>query len=118
MAEFDSLALSELMLRAAQFCSALDNLAPNLALNNEEVTEFRLKMFQSKRTLEQLQNAFNDNELSLECRKVRAQFRQLVLSLLWLAFYARKEIDRKLFRLVVSIQADFTYLLSTSVSEI
>ena len=43
-------------------------------------------------------------------QKVRANFRQLVIALLWI-FYARGAIDFPIFQMFVRIESGFTYLL-------
>ena len=44
---------------------------------------------------------------------MRADFRQLVMALLWVAFYARTAIDFRIFRMLVRIESGFTYVLVT-----
>ena len=58
-----------------------------------------------------LQELFNEGKLNLENSTVRADFRQMIIALLWVAFYARTAIDYRTFRRLVLIEASFTYLL-------
>jgi hypothetical protein len=46
-----------------------------------------------------------------QLQPVRADFRQLVMALLWIAYYARGAIDFRIFRMLVRIESGFTYLL-------
>ena len=71
----------------------------------------RIKIGQIRNQLTELQEIFNDGKLSIENPRVRADFRQMVTALLWVAFYARSAIDFKTFRMLVRIESIFTYLL-------
>ena len=48
---------------------------------------------------------------SIENPSVRADFRQLIVALLWVAVHARGTLDFRIFRMLVRIEAGFTYLL-------
>ena len=107
----DSETLAELMLHADQFCSGVEAATKDVAPNSED-TELRTKIGQCRAQLTYLQNVFDDDKLNIENPAVRADFRHLVMALMWIAFYARTAIDFKLFRMLVMIESGFTYLLN------
>ena len=106
----DTETLAELMLSAEQFCSKVEALIEDRApaRENEEV---RLKISQCRAMLQHLQEVFDEDNLTIESHSVRADFRHLIMALLWIAFHAREIIDYKLFRKLVIIESSFTYLL-------
>jgi hypothetical protein len=106
----DSETLSELMLHAEQFCSRVEEATKDVA-PIVQYNDLRIKIGQIRNQLTELQETFNDGKLSIENARVRADFRQMVIALLWVAFYARSAIDFKTFRMLVRIEAIFTYLL-------
>lgn len=106
----DTETLAELMLHADQFCSKVEDATKDVAPISEE-KELRAKIGQCRTQLAYLQEVFNDGKLSIENPSVRADFRQLVIALSWVAFYARTAIDFRIFRMLVRIQSGFTYLL-------
>ena len=106
----DTETLAELMLHAEQFCSKIEDVAKDRAATPEE-KELRIKIGQCRTQLTYLQEVFNDGKLNIENPRVRADFRQLVMALLWIAFYARGAIDFRIFRVLVMIESGFTYLL-------
>jgi hypothetical protein len=106
----DTETLAELMLHADQFCSKVEAAAQDVAPNPEE-KELRTKIGQCRNQLAYLQGVFNGNELKIENPEVRADFRQLIMALLWISFYARSAIDFRIFRMLVMIESGFTYLL-------
>ena len=106
----DSETLAELMLHADQFCSKIEAATGDVAPSPEE-KELRTKIGQCRAQLTYLQNVFDDDKLNIENPAVRADFRHLVMALMWIAFYARTAIDFKLFRMLVMIESGFTYLL-------
>ena len=108
----DTETLAELMLHADQFCSKVEQAMKDVAPNPEE-KELRIKIGQCRNQLAYLQEVFNDGKLNIENPRVRADFRQLVMALLWIAFYARSAIDFRIFRMLVRIESGFTYLLVT-----
>jgi hypothetical protein len=55
------------------------------------------------------EGAAKDVDHDLENPEVRANFRQLVIALLWI--YARGAIDFRIFQMLVRIESGFTYLL-------
>ena len=56
------------------------------------------------------EGAAKDLDHDLENPEVRANFRQLVIALLWI-FYARGAIDFRIFQMLVRIESGVTYLL-------
>ena len=56
------------------------------------------------------EGAAKDLDHDLEYPEVRANFRQLVIALLWI-FYARGPIDFPIFQMLVRIESGVTYLL-------
>jgi hypothetical protein len=108
----DSETVVELMLHAEQFCSRVEEATKDVAPIAEH-GELRIKIGQIRNKLAQLQEIFDDGKLSIENPRVRADFRQMVMALLWVAFYARSAIDFKTFRMLVRIESIFTYLLAS-----
>jgi hypothetical protein len=107
----DTETLAELMLHADRFCSKVEDAIKDVAPIPEE-KDLRTKIGQCRNQLAYLQEVFNDNKLNIENPRVRAEFRQLVMALLWVAFYARAAIDFRVFRMLVQIESGFTYLLT------
>lgn len=106
----DTETLAELMLHADQFCSKVEHATKDVAPISEE-KELRVKIGQCRTQLVYLQEVFNDGKLTIENPSVRAEFRHLVIALLWIAFYSRTAINFRVFRMLVRIEAGFTYLL-------
>lgn len=106
----DSELLAEMMLHTAQFCSKADVLSTRIA-DKKELAEFRLKLGQARNIVERLQQSYNDDQLDVSSKIVMEEFRQLVIALLWVGYYVRQFSDFRLFRMLVSIEASFTYLL-------
>ena len=106
----DTETLAELMFHADQFCSKVEDAIKDVAPTPEE-KDLRLKIGQCRNQLAYLQELFNDGKLTIENPRVRAEFRQLIVALLWIAFYARSAIDFRIFRMLVMIESGFTYLL-------
>ena len=107
----DSATLAELMLHADQLCSKIEAVMKDIAPNPEQ-EELKTKLGQCRAQLAHLQNVFDEDKLNIENPAVRADFRHLVMALMWVAFYARTAIDFKLFRMLVMIESGFTYLLN------
>lgn len=105
----DTLTLVELILHADQFCASVETHATGASKREKE--ELRLKIGQCRSLLAELQKRYNDDQLSIHSTFVRAQFRNLVMSLLWAAFYGRRFIDAKMFRMLVRIESGFTDLM-------
>ena len=106
----DTETLAELMLHADQFCSKVEHATKDVAPTPEE-KELRAKIGQCRTQLAYLQEVFNDGKLTIENPSVRAEFRSFVIALLWIAFYSRTAINFRVFRMLVRIEAGFTYLL-------
>ena len=106
----DSETLAELVLHADQFCSKIEAATKDVAPNPEQ-EELRTKLGQCRAQLAHLQNVFDEDKLNIENPAVRADFRHLVMALMWVAFYARTAIDFKTYRRLVVIESSFTYLL-------
>lgn len=98
------------MLCAEQLCGELECLAT--PLEDDDRIELRLKLSQCRGFLGELQESFNSGTLSISSAVVRANFRQLIMALLWAVFRARHIIDRKMFLRLVSIESGFTCLLA------
>lgn len=103
--------LPELMLYATEFCLKVENLIADSAPNPER-DEARLKLSQARNILVLLQDSFNENKLELDNPSVRAEFRVLIIHLLWIAFRVRDLIDLKTFRILVQLEAAFTFILT------
>ena len=112
----DTETLAELMLHADQFCSRVEAARQDLVANSEE-KEFRTKIGQCRCQLAYLQNFFDNDRLDLNDPLVRAGFRALVMTLMWVAFYARSYIDFRLYRMLVRVEAGFSYLLIRGANE-
>ena len=116
MPDEDTLTLAELMLHAEQFCAEVEVLGRTMT-DREDRSQLRLKISQCRGFLAMLQTLYDDGELKISNRSVRGHFRQLILALLWAAFRVRHQIDFKLFRRVVSIEAGFSYLLVSELND-
>jgi hypothetical protein len=106
----DTELLAEVMLHSAQFCSKADALSARIS-DKKELDEFRLKLGQARNIVQRLQQSYNDDRLDASSKTVMEEFRQLVIALLWVGYYVRQFSDFRLFRMLVSIEASFTYLL-------
>jgi hypothetical protein len=102
--------LAELMLHADQFCSRVEAAVKDKAPNSEE-KELRIKIGQCRTQLAYLQSFFEDDRLDIDDPLVRAAFRALVMTLMWVAFYGRAAIDFRIFRMLVRVESGFSYLL-------
>jgi hypothetical protein len=102
--------LAEMMLHAEMFCAQIEGRAQDRPRNSEQ-DELRLKIGQCRGALAQLQTYHDADTLQISNPSVRADFRSLVMSLLWVAFRAGSLVDFKLFRKLVQIESGFTYLL-------
>jgi hypothetical protein len=110
--DHDAELLAEMLLHSAQFCCKAEVLSASLN-DKQELDQFRLKLGHARNTLERLQAAYSDNALDLGNKQAIGEFRQLVIALLWIAFYVRQHLDFRTFRMVASIEAGLTYLLIT-----
>lgn len=106
----DTETLFELMLTADRFCSAVSSKLPDRSATERE--ELRLKLGQCICAIARLREIYERDQLTVADTTVRAEIRQLILALMWVSFYARDIIDRRTFRLLVTIEAAFSYLLS------
>ena len=106
----DTELLAEMMLHSAQFCSKADALSAQIG-DKKELDQFRLKLGQASNIVERLQQSYNNEALDIGSKTVMEEFRQLVIALLWVGYYVRRFSDFRLFRMLVSIEASFTYLL-------
>ncbi len=106
----DDALLVELMLQAELFCAQVEA-AGKKVLSVPEVHTLLLKISQCRGALNQLQTKYDSDELTIDDALVCADFRTLVMSLLWVQFLARQFIDFRLFRKLVQIESGFTYLL-------
>jgi hypothetical protein len=107
----DTETLAELMLHADQFCSRVEAATKDVAPSPEQ-EQLRIKLGQCRAQLAHLQEVFNENKLNIENPTVRADFRHLMMALMWIAFYARAAIDFKTYRRLVMIEFGFTNLLN------
>ena len=105
--------LSELMLQADVFCGQIEDKLRGTPKTDEQ-TELRLKIGQGRGALSELQEAYNQGHLRLSSARVRADFRSLIIALLWIAFRAKQLVDFRLFRKLVQIESGFTFLLTNS----
>ncbi len=105
--------LPELLLLAERFCLRIEAAVTRQPCIAEDVNELRLKLGQCRNIMAILQKAFNEDELCLQKVAIRANFRVLIMNLLWVTFRARRVIDRRTFRMLVMIESSFTYLLIT-----
>ena len=108
----DDLLLVELMLQADLFCNQTEAAAKK-KLPAAEMKELRLKISQCRGALAELQEKYENDQLSIANTAVCADFRNLLISLQWAGFLARGSLDRRLFRKLVQIESGFTYLLIT-----
>ena len=103
--------LLEIMFHAERFCDRVEAAIADCAPDQEEDEELRMKISLARNLLAKLQDAFHADALTLTSGSIRADFRYLIITLLWVAFRARRAVDHRLFRMLVSIDASFTYLL-------
>lgn len=80
-----------------------------------EWEELKLKISQCRGILMELQEAYNNEKLTVENTLVRMQFRNLITGLLWIGFHMRHVIDRKIFRRLIVMESAFTYVLSNEI---
>ena len=106
----DTELLAEMMLHSAQFCNRAESLSKGIN-EKADLDQFRLKLGQARNILERLQQKYNDEALDVSSKTVMEKFRQLIIALLWIGYYVREFTDFRLFRMLVSIEASFTYLL-------
>jgi hypothetical protein len=113
----ESETLSALMLRAELFCRDVEN-AIGAELHQRSSDELRLKISQCRGALVRLQSFYDADELSVSTPAVRGDARNLVMALIWVAFYAREKLNRKNFRALVMIESSFTFLLISAIERL
>jgi len=63
----------------------------------------------------QIAHLRNLDEVKIENVLVREGLRHLIIGMMWVAFYARTAIDYKLYRMLLTVESTFTYLLMEQV---
>ena len=109
--------LPELMLSAEVFCGAVEAAVMRIAQPSER-EEIRLKISQCRGALAELQNCYDNDELTIADPIVRANFRYLVIGLLWAGLRAAPVLDFRTLRRLVQIEAGFTLLLTHYCAEV
>jgi len=110
MTDDEAALLPELLLQSELICSSLEARIQDMP-QGRDLDELRFKISQCRGTLSELQSLFNNGQLLLSHRPTAANFRQLVISLMWVLFYARTSVDFRLFRKLVGIESTLTFLL-------
>jgi hypothetical protein len=113
----ESETLAALILRAELFCRTVES-AVGAELHRRSSDELRLKISQCRGALARLQTFYDDDELSIGNAAVRGDTRNLVMALIWVAFYAREKLRHKDFRQLVMIESSFTFLLISAISRL
>jgi hypothetical protein len=108
--------LTAIMLQIDRFCSKVQTMIED-APPDEDDQELKLKLGQAKSMLADLQAFYDKDQLRIDNAAVRTEFRFLVINLLWVAFRARRIIDRRTFRMLVVIEAAFTSVLNDVISQ-
>lgn len=98
------------MLQAELFCAQIET-ATKESDRREEQDELLLKISQCRGALAQLQKHYDEEDLTIDNATACADFRHLVMCLMWVAFRAGRSVDFKLFRKLVQVESGFTYLL-------
>ncbi len=111
MIEEDAL-LVELILQADLFCNHVESLAKN-ALDPPTSDALRLKISQCRGATTHLQELYENDELGIDDSGTCADFRNVIISLLWISFLARDLISHRMYRKLVQIESSFTYALIT-----
>ena len=109
----DTETLAAAMVQADRFCLRVHGLIADRPPDSD-TAELRLKLNQSHAMLSDLQGFYNDGELNIENPSVRSEFRALITSLLWVSFRARKLLDYKTFRMLVSVENAIAIMLDRS----
>jgi hypothetical protein len=107
----DTETLFEMMLTADRFCRAVASGLTDRAPGGQE--ELQLKLAQCAGGIKRLREYYDQDCLTIRNPVVRADVRQLILGLMWVAFYAREFVDRRTFRMLVMIEAAFSHLLAS-----
>ncbi len=104
--------LVELLLQADLFSNQVEALGRK-QLSPPDMDVLSEKIGQCRGILGHLQELYESDKLAVTDPETCADFRNLVMSLLWVNFLAREVIDRKTFRKLVQIESTFTYALIT-----
>ena len=112
----DTTLLTELMLQAEVFCSRAESFGP-IDAQGAKSDELLLKISQCRGAIAQLQSYYEQDLLGVRHPASLAMFRQLVMSLMWVAFYTRSSIDFRLFRTLVQIESSLTFLMINELSK-
>ena len=105
--------MTELINRAETFCSKVEAKLVDVApLPSHEQVELRGKLGLCRNEIEHLRGLGN---LSIENVHVRIGIRHLIIGMMWLAFYARSAMDFKLYRMLLTVESTFTYLLNEQI---
>lgn len=104
--------LVELILQADLFCNGVEA-AGKKALLLSDMHALSLKISQCRGVLSHLQKLYENDELTVHDPGICADFRTLVMSLMWVNFLAKGLVGLELFRKLVQIESGFTYALIT-----
>lgn len=107
----DTLTLVEILFHVEQFCSRIETAVFDCAPCPSDDEEMRLKLSQCRGLIDQLQQAYEEDRLSLENAFTRGHFRMLIMALMWVAYRGRRVLNHRLFRMLIMIESGFTYLL-------
>lgn len=99
--------LIEIINRAEKFCSGVEKALQDVAPIAED-KELRGKLGLCRAQMAYLRKL---DEPGINNPLVRDGFRHLIIAMMWVAFYARTAIDFKLYRMLLTIEATFTYIL-------
>jgi len=92
------------MLQAEVFCAQVEAVSKK-DLSLSDMHALNLKINQCRGELVHLQELYETDNLTINDPAVCADFRRLVMSLLWVNFLGRSSIDFKLFRKLVQIES-------------
>ena len=104
------------MPQGEMFCGQSESRAQDRPRNSEQ-DQLRLKIGQCRGALAQLQSYYDADKLKISDLSVRADFRSLVMSLLWVAFRASSLVDFKLFGSWCRLNRDSLTCLSTKLAK-
>jgi hypothetical protein len=106
-------AVIELIDRAETFCSKVEaKLADAAPLPPADDVELRGKLGLCRNQIAHLQSL---NDHSITNAEMREGLRHLIIAMMWVAFYARAAIDYKIYRMLLTVESTFTYLLMKQV---
>jgi hypothetical protein len=98
------------MRSAETFCATVESVSKNVA-PEREAGQLHAKLSFCRTQLFHLQQLHDQSELGVENAQAREEFRNLIIGLMWLAFYAREVISYKTYRMLVTIESSFAYVL-------